>query len=350
MKEVKRELYSYSKKLNNFLSSGQISELQKAISIFAPVAETIKNDARDILSESNNGQSKRRDIGNRVRQAIAQEKGLNYRTLIVQVHAFESLLNEYPLIKSSEGSASMSELLDLIDDFMSKYDSHNRSYTENSFIPLSVTALELQALLSTVWFIAKDKALTKECNTVDSYVSLDLYLANVTTLKSFAAKLGAVDEIYTELLHLYGESTTEFPIIIEHIENGSLWIKIAGHSLTSTALAIIMTSAANYYQDNFTVSGQLKNLPSSVQAANELLKISAVLEKDGIDTTQIKDNIASATRKMSRQLDNLLGDQPAVEVNDKVLRLNDINSQKLIEASMKNLPHHDLQPNVNDDS
>ena len=338
---MKRELYSYSKKLDAFLSNGHISELEKAISIFAPIAETIKNDANDILSEANNGQSKRREIGNQVRQAIAKEKALSYRLLIVQVHEFETLLRDYPLIESSEGSDFVAELLGLIDEFMSKYDSHNRSYTENSFIPLAITSLELQALLKTVWFIARDKTAVRECNFVENNVSLELYLANVTTLKSFAAKLKAIDEIYTELLHLYGESTTDYPIIIEHIENGSLWIKIAGHSLTSTALAIIITSAANYYQDNFTASGQLKQLPSSVQAANELLKISSVLEKDGVDTTEINDNIASATRKMSRQLDELLGDQPTVEVNERVLKLSEINSEKLIEATMKNLPFND---------
>lgn len=338
---MKRELYSYSKKLDSFLSNGNISELEKAISVFAPIAETIKNDAHDILSEANSGQSKRREIGNQVRQAIGKEKTLSYRLLIVQVHEFEALLRSYPLIESSEASDFVVELLDLVDEFMSKYDSHNRSYTENSFIPLAVTSLELQALLKTVWFLARDKTAVGECNDVENNVSLELYLSNVTTLKSFAAKLKAIDEIYTELLHLYGESTTDYPIVIEHIENGSLWIKIAGHSLTSTALAIIMTSAANYYQDNFTASGQLKQLPSSVQAANDLLKISSVLEKDGIDTTEIKDNIASATRKMSRQLDELLGDQPTVEVNERVLKLNDANSEKLIEATMKNLPFND---------
>lgn len=338
---MKREIYLFFKKLATHLNNGQIIELEKALSILSPVAQTIKSDARDILVETSVGESTRRDIASEVRQAIAKEKSLNYRRLIVEVHQLESLLKEYPISALQQEENFISELLVSLDEFMDKYDSHNRSYTENSFIPVALSALELTGRLKTVGYIAMDKSLVTHSEESAENVSLELYLPNVTTLKAFAAKLKAIDEVYTELLYLYGESTSDYPIIIEHIENGSLWVKIAGHSLTSTALAFIMTSAAGYYQDNFTASGKLKQLPSSVQAANELLKISALLEKDGVDTSEIKDNIASATRKMSHQLDELLGDQPVVEVNEKTIKLSESQSQKLIEATMKNLPHND---------
>jgi hypothetical protein len=338
---VKREIYLFFKRLATHLNTGQIVELEKALSILSPVAQTIKSDARDILVETTVGQSTRRDIASEVRQAIAKEKSLNYRRLIVEVHQLESLLRDYPLADSQQEANYISELLISIDEFMDTYDSHNRNYTENSFIPVALSALDLTGRLRTVGYLAMDKSLVTNKEESAENVPLELYLPNVTTLKAFAAKLKAIDEMYTELLHLYGESTSDYPIIIEHIENGSLWVKIAGHSLTSTALAIIMTSAAGYYQDNFTASGKLKQLPSSVQTANELLKISALLEKDGVDTSDIKDNIASATRKMSHQLDELLGDQPVVEVNEQVVKLSDSQSQKLIEATMKNLPYND---------
>ena len=77
--------------------------------------------------------------------------------------------------------------------------------------------------------------------------SLDLYLSNVTSLKEFSKKLDALHEIYNELLHLYGYTESDFPIVIEHLENGSLWLKIAGHTLTATILTSILTTATNYY-------------------------------------------------------------------------------------------------------
>ncbi|QTL37709.1 hypothetical protein [Pseudoalteromonas viridis] len=339
---MKRETYLFFKKLATHLNTGQIVELEKALSILSPIAQTIKGDATDLLVETTVGQSTRRSIASEVRQAIAMEKSLNYRRLIVEVHQLESLLREYPTADSRQEANFICELLSSIDEFMENYDSHNRNYNENSFIPVALSALELKRLMITVGYLAIDNSLVTNNQEPMENVPLELYLPNVTTLKAFAAKLKAIDEMYTELLHLYGESTSDYPIIIEHIENGSLWVKIAGHSLTSTALAIIMTSAAGYYQDNFTASGKLKQLPSSVQTVNELLKISALLEKDGVDTSDIKENIASATRKMSHQLDELLGDQPVVEVNEKVVKLSDSQSQKLIEATMKSLPYNDL--------
>ena len=49
-----------------------------------------------------------------------------------------------------------------------------------------------------------------------------------------------------------------------------------------------------------------------MKVAEDLLKITSQLESDGVDTTAIKDNIESATRKISKKLDELLGDQPIV--------------------------------------
>jgi hypothetical protein len=162
---------------------------------------------------------------------------------------------------------------------------------------------------------------------------LDLYLSNVQSLKDFAIKLDALADIYSELLSLYGESEYDYPILIEHLENGSLWIKIAGHPLTAGLLTSLLTTSIMYYQDNFSINGQLQQLPVATQVANDLLKITEKLEKDGIDTEEIKDNIESATRRISKKLDVLLSDQPTVEINNTKHNLSDTLSKKLIEQS-----------------
>ncbi|WP_417553164.1 hypothetical protein [Marinomonas fungiae] len=70
-----------------------------------------------------------------------------------------------------------------------------------------------------------------------------------------------------------------------------------------------------------------------MKVAEELLNLSKQLRENGIDTTEIDQNIESSTRKISRKLDVLLSDQPTVYINDKKCSLVESMSQSLIEQS-----------------
>lgn len=337
----KKEVYSYYKELVESFKNGKISELEKALTIVSPVAEMIKNEATDMVSESSLGQQTRRQISTTIREAIVKEKQINYRQIVVEIYNLEEFLKKLLLALDGDNCQFINDLLDGITSFMDKYDNHNRSYNENSFIPVAISALELKILLNTTFHMAQSLHSIPSEEYNENYKSVELYLSNVTSLKEFSRKLSALYDIYIEMLHLYGVSESDYPIVIEHIENGSLWVKIAGHSLTVTALSIVMTSATTYYQDNFTVSGKINQLPASVKVLNELFSITKTLEKDGIDTTEIEDHIVSSTKKIANRLDDLLSDQPLVEINDKKIFLSNGNTQKLLEAKVKHLPFND---------
>jgi hypothetical protein len=180
---------------------------------------------------------------------------------------------------------------------------------------INYTKQVLSSVLKLNFKVPEENDLEKE--------SLDLYLSNVSTLPAFSEKLGALSDIYIEIASLHNISENDYPITIEHLENGSLWIKVAGHSLTAIFLTAILTTATKYYQDEYTKTGELKQLSASVKVVDKLLDITNKLEKDGIDTSKIKENIESSTKKISKKLDILLGDQPFVEINDKELRISD---------------------------
>lgn len=209
-----------------------------------------------------------------------------------------------------------------------------RTYSVTSALSLSIASFELLS------------GITSRCKLLDSllpysstpysnenYSTLEIYLSNVTSLKSFSKKLDAIDEIYHELMYLYGLSEQDAPLVVNHLENGSLWLKIAGHTLTAALFTSILTNATNYYQENYTISGQLAQLPRSVSVTNNLLKITEQLEKDGVDVTEIKDNIELSTRKIAKKLDALLGDQPVVEINDNKIDIGESMSNRLIKES-----------------
>ncbi len=333
----RKQFYRNIEDLGFLLSNKSIPLILEALYLFSPVVEKMRDDPQDLLSETTKGQQKRQLISNQINQIILKEKSLKYRKIIVQSAKLEDGLQESKKIMESEHeyyADFLSEIEKKLEIFLTSYEVHTRAYSVSSCISLSMSASDLKtAILATNQVIASISNLSINGEQEENYHKLDLYLSNVTSLKDFSNKLDALSEIYTELLHLYNFTESDYPIVIEHLESGSLWLKIAGHTLTATLLTSVLTTATNYYQEQFTQSGKLSQLPTSVKIAADLLKISSQLESQGIDTTTIKDNIESATRKISKKLDILLSDQPVVEINEKKHSINDAISQKMLEQS-----------------
>ncbi|MGH1460756.1 MAG: hypothetical protein ACRBB6_01850 [Neptuniibacter sp.] len=344
----RKNLHKRLESLNHSLSKENIPLVYESIDLFSPLINEFRNDPNNLLDNGNAGNNRRNNIVSSIKQIISKEKGLKYRNIIIQAARLE---DELQLAKTHIEETNryyakfIYEIEEKLEGFLSHYERHTRAYSSSSCISLSIWASDLKtAITSTQKVLDGVLNLTSvvEKEHTDEYSKLDLYLSNVVDLKDFAIKLEAISEIYSELLSLYGLSESDSPIIIEHLESGSLWIKIAGHTLTATLFTSLLTSATTYYQENYTTTGQLNQLPTSVKVADDLLKLSQQLEKDGIDTTEIKENIESATRKISKKLDVLLGDQPIVEINDVEHSVGAALNQKLIEESKTfKLEHQD---------
>jgi len=321
--------------------------IYEAINLFSPIVNELRKNPQDILTENNLGQQKRLQVTNQIKQIIQKEKAIKFRNLIVQSARLEEGLQSAQSFLNKEDSYYsdfLSEIEQNLENFLSCYENHTRAYSVSSCLSLSVSASELNSSLAATKEVlggVLSLNISSEIEVNAELGSLDLYLSNVTSLKSFAQKLDALSEIYNELINLYGLTENDYPIVIEHLENGSLWVKIAGHTLTATLLTSILTTATLHYQEQFTVTGQLNQLPVAVKVADNLLKISESLEKDGVDTSEIKENVESATRKISKKLDILLGDQPSVEINDVELNLGDVAANLFLEEAKNNrLEHH----------
>lgn len=347
----KKKLYHSLEQLQRLLSEKSIPLVHEAIDLFAPVIEAFRINSNGLLDEGNTGQQRRREITNQIQQIIRSEKQLKYRKVIVQSSKLEEGLEKIREALGYEHSFYtnfLEELSEKLETFLANYESYARSYSVQTSLSMSLSASELKTSITSTKQILGGVLLLSESDSESDLPRLELYLSNVKTLKEFSVKLDALSEIYLELLHLYGKTEGDFPVLIEHLESGSLWIKIAGHTLTATILTSILTTATEYYQSEFTKTGQLNQLPTSVKVADDLLRISDQLEKDGIDTSEIKDNIASATRKISKNLDLLLGDQPTVHINNNEKNLSDALKDKLIEQSKDfKLEHSTTQKKTN---
>lgn len=329
----KKELYRHFISLELLFSKKEIPNVMNAVEIFSPLSTKLKNDAKFLLDNNSKGVDQRNTIIGLVQEIIKKEKLLKFRNIIVETSKINEKFNEIKsFLGNKENANFIYEIEEKIDAFLTYYEEHTRNYSTSSCISLSFATLELASIIKSSKQIIHSILFTPlENNSENDLIQLDLYLSNVKTLKEFGLKLNALADIYSEILVLYGEDETDNPIIIEHLENGSLWIKIAGHSLTSILLTSLLTTATNYYHNNFTETGKLSSLPVAVEVANNLLKITEKLEKDGVNTSSIRTNIESATRKISKKLDILLGDQPLVEINDSKFDIGQEMSMKLIE-------------------
>lgn len=335
----KKNLRKRLERLNFSLSKDKIPSIYESIDLFSPLVNEFRNRPNNLLDNGNTGQNRRSSIAASINQIISKEKTLEYRKIIVEAAQLEE---ELQLTKKNIEAINgyhadfISEIEHKLEGFLSHYERHTREYSHSSCISLSIWASDLKTAITSTQQVLDgvfNLSSATENEHPDKYLNIELYLSNVNSLKDFATKLDAIHEIYIELLSLRGLSETDFPIIIDRLESGSLWIKVAGHTLTATLLTSVLTLATNYYQENYTVTGKLSQLPTSIKAADELLKLSQALEKDGVDTTKIKSNIESATRKISKKLDILLGDQPAVEINEVEHSIDAALTQKLIEDS-----------------
>lgn len=341
----RKKLYTNLGNLQVLLSKESIPLIHEALDLFSPIVDGLRKDPSNLLTEGGNGPKKRQNVTGLIKQVIQKEKALEYRKVIVESAKLEDGLAEIKDFLEKEHSYYanfLEEICEKLETFLTHYESHTRSYSVETCLSMSVSASELKvSIASTNQILGGVLNLSSTDIQEAPAPRLDLYLSNVQTLKAFSEKLDALSEIYTELLHLYGQTESDHPIVIEHLESGSLWIKIAGHTLTATVLTSILTTATVYYQEEFSKTGQLNQLPNSVKVAEDLLRISSQLEKDGVDTTDIKQNIESATRKISKKLDVLLGDQPVVEINNVEKNIGDVLTQKLIEQSKDFKLEHD---------
>lgn len=346
----RKKFYKEMQSLNDLISEESVPLIYEAINLFSPIVDELKMNSLDLLTENNQGQQKRKQVASGIKQVIQEEKSIKYRDLIVQSAKLEDGLQEAQVLLCNTGDYDfgfLNEVERKLEDFLSQYEKHTRLYSISTCLSLSISASELSSSLrATQEFLSGFLSInfSYDLKSRDDARSLDLYLSNVVSLRDYSEKLGALSEIYNEIICLYGLTENDHPILIEHLENGSLWVKFAGHTLTATLLTSIIAIAAKHYQEQFTVTGQLNNLPAAVKVADDLLRISESLEKDGVDTAKIKENIESATRKISKKLDVLLSDQPSVEINDHEIDVGDVAAERFLEeARSKRLGHQDEQ-------
>lgn len=230
--------------------------------------------------------------------------------------------------------------LELVDEFANEFDIYRKQYARGKAYSLSFLAQNIITSLNNLKLVIGailDDYQTKEVD--EGYAQLELYLSHVPSLKQFGFKLQVLDEMYAEICSLLDVSVVDAPIVIEHIENGSLFARISGNQLAVGIITTIIGASATFCFAQFSATGKVVEIKPTVTVENldQMFELSKKLEAEGYDVAGMQDHIYRSLKKLAKSADSLLGDQPSIEVNDKVFELDESNKTKLLEESKRKL-------------
>lgn len=223
-----------------------------------------------------------------------------------------------------------------IDIFSAKYGHYISSYTANSAAPLIIEARKLSSMLDGLrgaLSFFSDRALDDEAEAVyENYSRLSLFLASSMSVGTFAKKLTAVHIIYKETCDLLGISASEYPLVIEKIESGSLKIAVIGNDKVIGLLVAFISSIATYVYTNYTTDGKLSAISKKVEQVDAVLSLTSRLEALDVNVIETKENISKAAVKLSQQLNTLIDGEVEVVVNEESYSVGSEVQKKLLES------------------
>lgn len=169
--------------------------------------------------------------------------------------------------------------------------------------------------------ISKNRAametLIEQKDTDEEGKELSILLPSIISYRDLLVKLTAFEVIYTKLCSLIKISTSEHPLQIIRIEYGSLWLKLFGESRVINLLTSLIQAAVIYIYRNYTDEGKLSYIPQKVDLIESVLRLSERLKENGIEISEIKDNVQRSAIIISSQLNCLLLGEPSIKINGK---------------------------------
>ncbi|CAK8725336.1 hypothetical protein GMJAKD_16210 [Candidatus Electrothrix aarhusensis] len=229
-------------------------------------------------------------------------------------------------------SDMVKELYNHIESFTVEFETATSPpYPPQSAVSLSIRATRLSYLLkgfqSALLFFVKNIDTNNEN---ENTTELSLLLSSQLSVRRFALNIIAIDEIYNELCSLLQISTSEYPLLINKIESGSLLAKLSGHKEVIGLMVLFITSSAAYMHRNYTDEGRISSIPKDVKVIESVLNLSKELKAAGVDTSELEEQVTKSAMTIAQELNTLLEGQMEIIINKKSVSIGDELQKKLI--------------------
>lgn len=314
--------------------------LFKVLNIFQPPRAYASNlDFPAITSGSTESANKRAELTRLVANAIELDKS--------KVSPRKLTRCELEIKEFMEHVCSSEHVPDLIVDRFNKFeqlmdqflDSHERyrlNFNASLAYRLSERSEVLIGIRNEIEFIIESLLVPYQSQPEsDERENLEIYLGNVPTLGRYGAKLQVLDDLYTEVANLCGISLTDFPVVVEHLENGSLLARLSGHPLVVSLLTLVISTTSNHLIGQYLQNGSVTELNEKVETLDNMYELSKKLAEEGYDVGDMQDDINRSLKKLAKSSNVLLSDQAEIEVNDEVFKLDPENATKLLQETKR---------------
>ena len=343
----KKDFFNEINSLKDVLEGDEVSRIDQKCRELSLISESTQEIwFSKLIIDSGNSPERVEFIKNLDSSVLEDKESGGFRSLVIDTYFLEKFLDKMLTTRSNESVIYplISETKLTLESFITSYETYRRNFKKEHYYRVSFLASRLVSKIDELYsncLLILKSSVNSSLNR-QNYEEIEIYLSSVDDLKTFGTKLNDIDAIYKELCVLLNISTTDYPIIINHIESGSLWVKIAGHTVTIAILTSILNVASQHYMSEFTTTGKIQQLPITVKVIEDLFKITEKLEEKGIETKEITDLINASTRKIAHRLDSLLIDQPKIEINNKVHYIGDSYKEKLIEQTTMKLTNQNI--------
>jgi hypothetical protein len=265
---------------------------------------------------------------------IKTVREIKHKALFSELTRTEEAIAKFSNVTGSEYMKT--GFIPAIEEFSSAYENIVSSYSNAHTLEFSIALKTLhQVMLNTVATldsIAESLGSDEEYD-IDNRAELSLVLHPEMEVSKVAIKLNALAIIYVESCELLKVSYSEYPFHIAKMESGSLWLKLFGHNRVVSFILSLVERGIGYFHRNYTREGKIESIPKKIEIINEVLGLKNRLVDEGIDTSEMEENITKSGIKIAEQLNQLLGGEAVVTVNRVTYSVGKEVEKKYIEES-----------------
>lgn len=224
---------------------------------------------------------------------------------------------------------------DEFEEFENVYENfiiNSKTPLSNSLIRLAFSAKMLHASLKSYRNLFRGIlfSLEKSKEHDPSLKEISFYFEDNYPLEEVLIKLAAIQKLYSEMCSLMNISEDDFPLEINEIESGSLFIKLLGEPKVIESLLSLIKDSIGFFYRTRTNEGRIESISSKVEAINTVIKLKENLEKNGIDTNDLEERLQSSALVIAEQLESLIAGERKIEMNGEIISSNRKTSQKLL--------------------
>lgn len=211
------------------------------------------------------------------------------------------------------------EILLRIDTLTEFLDFHLHKPTTETSFALTKSAYNLMSLIHEIiplsHILNSDSADTKTSNP-----SLTIYLSEKPDIETFSKRISAIGSILEICCKLLGMSIIEGQVEIEKIESGSIFAEISANPLVISLATIIVTKGADHLFNSIGKNKKNEAFRENSENLEKIFGLRNFLSENGLNTTEIDEEIKKHSLMLARQLDNLFENQSLVEINEKTIK------------------------------